>query len=487
MNDASRNYWSLYAEFLSAFQSIRYKGFSIPYLCHFRSLNHENTYIWENLPNAAFRKHLSKDVKDRKALQALFDQYKQSHVKKKKSKLFPRMRAPKGKIVLYNAANLLRFPKETMERHFRPDQTVLLQDFPAKKKPKIVKGIPVQGVPSNYLSSYRAPVEASVQVLQKQADKIIQTYSGHPMFNHSSFRVNFHKQLAGIVQRIEEANRFFRKNPVSCIVFASTHYYQSRTIAMVAAEAGIPTVCMQHGIIGDEIGYMPQIADVEGVYGHFESEWFQKIGVKKTAVEIIGHPRFDNLFRRSSLMKSELVNQLKINPGKKTILVIVREDKQVDKWKTLVQNLSKEGNYNIIIKDFLYRGTPHPLTKLSPHIYSSAAIPLYDLIHHSDVVLTYLSTVGLEAMIADKPVFVLSTTFPTYTGYFDRLVPLVDPRPMKVARMVGKYFSDDRWKQQVKETRQAFLNHAYPTAKPSGTRLMDLLRRLSKQGGVPFE
>ncbi|MGJ9458026.1 hypothetical protein [Oceanobacillus sp. CF4.6] len=478
MNTTSRNYWSLYVEFLEAFKVLKYKGFSIPYLCHFRSLNHKNNYVWARLSSEEFIKSLSHEIKDKKTVQQIFSTYKQSHINRKKSKLFKKASHANGKVVLYDAYNLMRLPKEIMTKHFPPTDTIFLQDYKPKEKPKVIKGIPVVGIPSHYLNEYSVNVSSNIQILKSKADEIISNYTNHPMFNDTTFKEYFYKQIKGIVNRIEEANRYFRMNPVSCIVFSSTHYYQSRTIAMVAAEMGIPTICMQHGIIGDEIGYMPKIADIDAVYSNFEVNWFKQLGISDQAVEVIGHPRFDNIQKDPSISKNKLEKQLGLKPNKKIILMIVRGRIQIEKWETLIKNIENIDNYNIIVKDFRYLN-PHQLTTISPDVYPSKHFQLYDLIHHSDLVVSYISTVGLEAMIAKKPVFILPTSFPTYTGYFDSLGKLVQSDPIKVSKMIEEYFKNDKFKKLVEEKRKAFLSQAYPEAKSSGERLVGLISRLA--------
>ncbi|WP_431801492.1 CDP-glycerol glycerophosphotransferase family protein [Halobacillus andaensis] len=481
MNTFERNIWSLYYEFLETFKVLKYKGFSIPYLCHFRSLIRNNNNVYNNLSSEDFIKSLTHEVKDKQSFQELFNAYKRTHVNKSKSKLPKKSNHPEKKVVLYDAAKLLRFPKDTINKYFKPSETIALYDFkPKNKKRKVMKGIPIEGVPKHYLNQYRAKVNSNIQILKRKAAEIISTFSNHPMFNHKKFKPYFDKQIEGIVHRIEEAGRYFSRNPVSCIVFSSTHYYQSRTIAMVAAEVGIPTICMQHGIIGNEIGYIPQIADVEAVYGDFEAEWFKQLGVSKKSIEVIGHPRFDTIHKKPAVSKRALEKQLGLKPGKKMIVMIVRNDQQIKKWREFIKALGNKRDYNIVVRDYP-RLTPHPLTTKYPYLYPSKDIQLYDLIHHSDLVVTYLSTVGLEAMIAGKPVFILSTPFPNYTGYYDYLGELTQTDPVKVSKLINKYFSDTNMKKLVNKRRKRFLARAYPAVKPSGQRLVNLIKRLSNR------
>ncbi|MGP4060587.1 hypothetical protein [Halobacillus sp. H74] len=471
MNVFERNFWSLYQEFLEVFKTVEYRGFSIPYLCHFRSLIRDNVYVKTNLTSEKFSDHLSHHTKDKPSFQKLFTDYKKSHTSHKK-------RNNNGKVALYNAANLLRFPSDIILKHFKPEDTFVIRDVRGKGK-KVAKAKTKEGLTASYLIDYLEDVDKDVLVLQKMAENIISKHKDHPMFNDPTFKIAFDRQINGIVRRIVESKNFLRKVPVSCIVFSSTHYYQSRTIAMVAAEENIPTICMQHGMVASEMGYLPKVADVDAVYGQFEVNWFKKMGVSEQAVDIVGHPRFDIINRKPSFTREKLYKDLGLDIRKKTILVIVRGQAYVKKWGLMVQALHQLGDYNIIIKDFP-ASKPHELTTKYTYTSSSKQYHLYDLLPYSDAVVAYISTVGLEAMIANKPVFILSTTTPTYTGYYDQLEELVQKDPAKLAEVVHRYFQKRSLQKRVVLKRNEFMATAYPIKKSSAETLKDLITRLTK-------
>lgn len=474
MNTFERNFWSLYVDFLEAFSEVKYKGISIPYLCHFRSLFTNHHELKQNLSSESFSQQLSHTVQDKKLFQQRFTEFKKMHTNNKVK------RKANGKVALYNAANLLRFPIEITKKHFKPEHSFVIRDI--RGKTTSPRPITAEGLPAYFLIDYDESIDHHVELIQKQVAGIIEKHKKHPLFGHPTFKEAFNAQVERIAHRIIESTNMIKKLPISCIVFSSTHYYQSRTLAIVAARHNIPTICMQHGIVGSENGYMPKIADVDAVYGHFEVDWFKSIGVADDGVKVIGHPRFDLINKEATITKETLTKKLGLDPKKKNILLIVRGNAYIKHWRKLLDEWAGHDQYNVIIKDFPAQ-TPHPLTENYDFAVSSKGYHLYTLLPHVDVVVAYLSTVGLEAMIAGKPVFLLSIPAPTYSGYYDRLGQMVQKEPVGLANLVNRYFVSEKFRAKESSKRKKFLAYAYPNVKSSGQRLIELIAEMTKGQG----
>ncbi|WP_101845762.1 hypothetical protein [Halobacillus sp. Marseille-P3879] len=477
MNTYERNYWSLYLDFLDRFEELKYKGISLPYLCHYRSLI-KYAPLMKRLDQDAFTLLLKNKVESNADVQARFNRFIKKHTNKNKSK------NNKGKIVIHDVYNLIRFPTPVLMKYFSPSSTMIIKD---RKNPPKEKGYVRKekdgNIPVHYFDEFTndsSSVSAAVKVIQSQAKKIFKSLPNHPLYSDPKFRKVFLMQLKKIIHRVEQANKLFRSETVSCIVVASTHYPESRTLSIVAAKKGIPTVCMQHGIISSEFGYLPKIATVDAVYGTFEKVWYKQKGIEDSAVEVIGHPRFDQIFLNKPIGHGEFVRQLGLEPAKKTVLVVVRGNKDLPRWRKLVEALAKDEKFNILIKDFP-SSQPHQLTIDVPQALPSQNLHLYDLLHHVDAVVVYSSTVGLEAMLAGKPVFILNEEFPGYTGYYYGLSGLTHNNPVKLAEIVQRYFNEDTMKTYEKKIREKFLSSAYDTQQLSGNRLMRLIDQLTNE------
>ncbi|MCP3028401.1 hypothetical protein [Halobacillus sp. A5] len=476
MNTYERNYWSLYLDFLDRFEGITYKGYSLPYLCHYRSLI-KKAPLMNNLDQDSFTLLLNNKVESNAEIQSRFNRFIKKHTSSRPNK------NKKGKVIIHDVYNLIRFPTPILNKYFSPSTSLIIKD---RKKPPRDKGYVRKekdgNIPVHYFDEYKSQsstLEAAVTETHRQAKKIFKAFPNHPLFSDKKFQTIFLMQLEKIIHRIEQASRLFRSEPVSCVIVASTHYPESRTLAIVAAKQGVTSICMQHGIISSEFGYLPKIATVDAVYGTFEKVWYKQKGIADQAVEIIGHPRFDQITLNKPVSKNEFVTNLGLDPSKKTVLVVVRGNKDLQRWKVLVQALAKKGNANILIKDFP-GSQPHQLTKDVPEALPTQNYSLYDILHNVDAVVVYSSTVGLEAMLSGKPVFILSEHFPGHTGYYYGLGGLTHDNPSKLANIVLRYFTDPQMENYEKKMREKFLSTAYNTKQLSGKRLLQLIDRLTK-------
>ncbi|MBN9654813.1 hypothetical protein J0K78_11100 [Halobacillus sp. GSS1] len=464
----TKNYWGVYLDFLDDFSDLVYKGYPIAYLCHYRSLIRENEGLMGKLETAAFTKALKNKRVELTSIQTRFNAFKSEHQKTWR-------RGKGGKIVFHDVHDLLRVPEETFLRYFDKKKTLIIEEKGMKEREESFSR--VKGFDYQYFSEYSEDASEAIKLMKKKAKQILHSFPGHPMYSDETFKERFLIQVMKIVNRINESILLLKKVNISAIVVASTHYPESRTLVMVAAKNGIPTVCLQHGIISGEIGYLPKVADIDAVYGQFEMDWYKERGAKEKGAEIIGHPRFDLISKPPTISREELENQLGLDASKKNVLLIVRGHANYTSWDQFLKKITVKQNLNIVLKDFPNHKV-HPLTKSQKNLFRSPGRKLHDLIHMSDVVVTYFSTVALEAMIAGKVVFILDQPFGGYSGYFSKMGDLVQEDPGKLASIFSDYFLDNKVKVYAEQMVKSFLSTAYHTHKNSGERLSTLLKQL---------
>ncbi|MBP2078003.1 hypothetical protein [Oceanobacillus polygoni] len=515
MDTFVKNYWSLYLDFLNDFEKLNYKGFSLPYLCHLPSFIIYNEPIWSELNDVKFTKKLKNQVNDQSEFQEAFNKFVQSHRKKGEVK-------NKGGKVVLHVDKLLRFPPDTISGYFDPSNTIQLfstgKSKGKKGKPPIVsktkgnktelttnikkrkKAVSltntiiikkenvkrrnivrpnkiISKLPIYYFNNYATNTEKEASRAQNQAKAMFKAYKDHHLYKNNKFQEWFLNNLAAVINQIEMSINFLNEVSVSCVVVSTTHSYKSRILALVATKRGIPTICMQHGIISSELGYIPKIATVDAVYGNFERDWYRKLGALDNSLEIIGHPRFDRVYTRSEINRDKFNRTLGLNPNRKTLMIVVRGDKEKDRWRSLIKTISQKVNFNIVIKNYPSK-SPHALTKEFPFVYSTQSYNIYDIFPNVDAVVAYSSTVGLEAMLAKKPVFILEETFVGYTGYYTGLGNLVQSDVRKLGEEIKKYFTDAQSRIYAENKRKKFLRYAYPSSAKSGERLEKLINRL---------
>ena len=345
MDTFLKNYWSLYNDFLIKFEKINYAGYSLAYLCHFPSYVTTDDQLWNKLYDPNFIQHIEHEIQDQKEIQAKFNDFILQHTKKTKKD-----HPSKGKVVIH-IDKLLRFPPTTFSNYFDAKHTINLVTSEKKvqlnknnvsvSQSPIIDGstarkkyhVPTKGInqiTTIPLSRYYTNIDSEIAKIKKQVIAILNSNHVHYVFRTSNFRNWLLSKLHAVMNRIVMSKRFFEENAVSCIIVSTTHSYINRILAVIAAEKGIPTICMQHGIMSSELGYIPKIATIDAVYGQFEKDWYEKLGISGSSIKIIGHPRFDQAYQKPKLTRDQFYRKLTLDRNKKTILFVVRGDKHVD-------------------------------------------------------------------------------------------------------------------------------------------------------------
>ncbi|MCM3654521.1 hypothetical protein [Metabacillus litoralis] len=461
INTYERNYWSLYFDFIDGFRILDYEGFSLPLLSHFYGLIKDNKIIISILKLETFSDFVINKVVIESDIQKKFDSYLTT-----KKKVFNENKG-KGKVVLHD--KLLRFPYQTLKIHFKPSKTLIL------KKRSTMK-INTLGIPIYNLDNYLEDIKELTKFYLQKAIKTFHSYNNHPIFSNNEFQNRFLQELPTIINNVVAARNFLNNVPVSCLVLGSTNNSESRALALAALEKAIPSICMQHGIIALEFGYLPKVSTIQAVYGQYEVDWYKQKGVTETSIKIIGHPRFDEIFTRKSLTRNQFEKQLGLNPKWKSILFINHHE-EIDIPRIIIKELlEKHHKVNIIIKPRGKSKDTKLLKQEFPAIYLPENLHLYDLLNNVDAVVSYQSTVALEAMLAKKPVFIWKKNVLSSTNYFASMDVFIETDPKILVSTILNYFNNEKMYDNAEQKRKEFISFCYPNSKEfSGERLMKLI------------
>ncbi|QGH35226.1 hypothetical protein GI584_14730 [Gracilibacillus salitolerans] len=462
MNIYRENYWSLFLDFVEDFKEVVYRGYRLSYLVHFPSLIRNHTDIWDQMSKQSLKQISHHHVTDRKQVQDVFTHYLAAWNTVQKGK--------NGKIAFLEDS-LLRIPTETFEKYFEKNKTIFIKTYkyPHDQAQQNIYYL------QDYLSRNTDEPKAKIK---KQIQTLLAQFPVDHLYQNHIFQHMLYKKINFVIDQIEMMEHLLRKTTISSVIMSSPNHF-GRVMAFVAKKHGIPTICMQHGIIGNEFGYLPKVATVDAVYGQFEKDWYLQSGVSEDGVKIIGHPRFDQSIQKPAFTKAQFIKYLKLDKRKRTLLLIVRGKRNMNKWKILLEHLEKTLNLNIILRDFP-NDERHPLLLQYSKIKSTKNLTLYDILPHVDAVVSYTSTVALEAMLVGKPVFILHTKLPSYTEYYNKLEMLVHHDPLKLADVIQLYFKHAKWRKPAQKIQDQFLAYAYPDQSSSGQRLRNLVDELTK-------
>ncbi|OLO35880.1 hypothetical protein BTR23_16160 [Alkalihalophilus pseudofirmus] len=470
MEIVKMNSWSLYLDFIDAFSSLTYKGISIAWFVYYWNYLRIKE-VNEELIKPGFEQCLKNKVLTKKQIQSGFNRVMdpiEDHVNHN---------LKDGKILLYDELNLRFTPNNYLE-YFDSSTTVIL-----RKTAEIKSYL---GIPIDKIEDYKNNVEGLIEEYKIKAKKLLHSYKNHPIFSLPVFQKRFIKrELPAIVTYLVAIVNYFERRLISCVLVGGEVDYISRMLIIVAKTKGIPSICLQHGIIGSDRGWLPILSTKVAAFGQFETKFYQDAGVPKERIEIIGHPRFDRIFTEKHMDKHLLYKKIGISPNKKTVLITTQPViLDFGKLRRLIKCLLQDKKFEVIIQ-------PHPteirrnmlegyrrLVKENTSVKLIEFDPeLYNIIPNVDVVCVYNSTTGIEAMLFGKPVvyFRENSSDGAHYDYCDKLI---EPNPMALANIIIKLTTDRKFQQYAAGQRKAFISKAYPQ-QISGKKLSDLIYTLS--------
>lgn len=452
-----KHYWLLYMEFMEAFKSLTYKNIPLPLLINFYQ------FIEETIKNDMYQDSFSKNLK--------YDNFQKEKIQPFFEKFLPNIQTskvdPEGLIVLNH--DYIRFPAETFKEHFTTSPSAIL----TRKKARVSNDL---GIPYHSLSEYQDQGDVHVETsIVKKAETIFSKHVNHIVFGNQFFKEKFKALIPTMIRLFNTIEKYLEKVSVKCIIVGTIEDINSRILAILCRVKGIPSICMQHGLIMGEEAYLPVFTTKVAVYGYYEKDWYKERGTPESQVEIIGHPRFDQIFTRKFPSKKEL-DSTKIN-----VLITTNHLNQM-MWVKVIKSLAKLPQFNIIVK-------PHPwevgkkkctdYEKLSSTYHSvnlilSRNVNLYDVFNNIDFVILSASTVGLEAMLFQKPTFIIkNSVYP----YFDRMGKF-NLDETEVVKTIIQFSKDKEMQKEMENLMRKFIAQSYPQ-KLSGIKLVNLIKELT--------
>lgn len=254
-----------------------------------------------------------------------------------------------------------------------------------------------------------------------------------------------------------------------------------KTVNVVSRSLGVSTLIVQHGIVADHPIYGPICSDKYAVFGDAFKDALVKRGVNPDDIVVTGQPRFDALVN-TKYDKKWIYETLNINK-EKGLIVFASTDLPDDEKEMTVRELctamQQFPDKQLVIK-------PHPSDDGAMFVdllckFNSDAIVvhnhLYELLSACDLLITTWSTVGLEAIILDKPIVVINLmSRPDMTSYVERGAAIEVNVPNTLSGIIGQILYDDDTIQRVKEGRDQYVfDYAYRSDGKASGRVARLL------------
>jgi hypothetical protein len=219
---------------------------------------------------------------------------------------------------------------------------------------------------------------------------------------------------------VDAIERIGRRRAVVLSHYDSTH--DIRTVVDAARQAGVPTLLLQHALMGECTAQERIFSGAIAGWGKRSREWFGQHGYPRQRIAVLGPPFFDNRLEMLKLNAGTLSPlELGLSPDRKTVLVITSggeglsvSTSAMEDYYMLrsvydaIEQLGLGSEVQVAIKT-------HPsqnmtlITRLlnhlerpgiAAHMFSDRLDPLLSASH---VVVGRYSTVLFEAMFFDKP------------------------------------------------------------------------------------
>jgi len=291
-------------------------------------------------------------------------------------------------------------------------------------------------------------------------------------------------KFVDIVRYAEIVKEVIRTENPDVVVTIDDRSPFGKTVNVVSGSLGVPTLIIQHGIVADHPIYGPICSDKMAVFGDAFKDALVKRGVNPEDIVVTGQPRFDVLVN-TKYDKKWIYEKLDINK-EKGLIVFASTDLSDDEREMTVRELfiamQQFPDKQLIIK-------PHPsddgvmFVELVRKFNSDAIVVhdyLYELLSACDVLITTWSTVGLEAMILDKPIIVINLmNRPDMTSYVESGAAVEVNKPGTLSGIIEQILYDDATIQRIKEGRDQYVSdYTFMSDGKASERVTKLIREM---------
>lgn len=250
-----------------------------------------------------------------------------------------------------------------------------------------------------------------------------------------------------------------------------------RALIIKAAQAGIPTLGLQHGLIYEnnydyshqEIAPDPKVnpkgfavPEITCVWGpFFKRKLIESCHYPATAVAVTGNWRYDRLLTMEITTDfSALKLRFGVPPDKKLVLVLSGAQKTVDFLQICLQALAARPDCVPLIKIHPGADDPKPVRELLRALgYPLATLvdQLFEPLMAADLVISQFSTAVSDAVLFDRPVVLVNFLKLDYPHYRETGVCQYVTRPQELTAAIDQTLHDRQVRERLQQARRLFV------------------------------
>ncbi len=273
-----------------------------------------------------------------------------------------------------------------------------------KKERRAPVAVPSQMVGLNY-KQYAA--------LRRKIIAIARKKSTPAYFRNKLFIKWMLKELKTVMKTIDGIRRLFANHSIRAIVLHSSVHPLGYLLVHMGRQRGIPTIILQYGL-NDHYQLFSTYARYYVAWGPFHKKRLTQYGVPSRKIVTLGNARFDPIFKKKWVNKRKLARILRIS-RRKWLFVYPEQPLPLKKNRKVLRMLIKalqpyRRKVMLLVKPHpRQRKLSFPRRRLKRYRFIRVVRHphLYHLIHGSNAVFVQFSTVGVEAILMNRPVIAL--------------------------------------------------------------------------------
>lgn len=164
-------------------------------------------------------------------------------------------------------------------------------------------------IPPNVFSRIKWSGAEASEGIERQFNGFIATSEIEELKNFVDLLKQVCKQrimplIRSIIFDIEQIELCFKKMSIQLVFSHADTPVRERTVVGVANKYKIPSIVLQHGMVGQYRGFFPLIATKFAAWGKIDERWFERNGVGKERICITGAANFDSYVQQINNNKS---------------------------------------------------------------------------------------------------------------------------------------------------------------------------------------
>jgi hypothetical protein len=231
------------------------------------------------------------------------------------------------------------------------------------------------------------------------------------------------KRYQQYIELILIAEEFYKKNKPTGIFLWNDELWTEKIFILLAKKYNIPSIVIQHGASAALTNEPPIYADYFAVWGNISKEKYINFEIPENKLKIIGNIMLDKILTNKNYNNNLIRKNLNIKENEKLVVFPIlplpqhrtytanlNSNEAYDLFKTVTNTAKSFPNIKLLVKcrgkqDYNVYTEWGAQLNLKNIIYSYT-VNLYEILSACDFVISYYSTVALEAMIFNKLVII---------------------------------------------------------------------------------